>query len=269
MEIFQRVRTKEHGNKVKGKQLAVYISRTSVVATEVLRSNREVLRKEHTRFHEATPGGYKAELEHFFDQLGWSDDYSEYSLAWGSPSQAVVPLSIYNDSHPKAIYQLLFGDHQDDAATDFNRLMELSLVVVYEIPDWVKSFFVKRFPHIEIKHENAFFLRGTFQGATFSKSLHFTVLDDYFSIALIERDELLFSNTYAYQTVEDILYHLMYVMDQNNWRKAAIKAGSYFYTEEQREKAMAVIEMIKQHQLLKQADFDSPQEAIKLQPLCV
>ncbi len=269
MEIFQRVRTKEHGNKVKGKQLAVYISRTSVVATEVLRSNREVLRKGHTHFHEATPGGYKAELEQFFEQLGWSDDYSEYSLAWGSPSQAVLPLSIYNDSHPKAIYQLLFGDHQDDAATDFNRLMELSLVVVYEIPDWVKSFFVKRFPHIEIKHENAFFLRGTFQGSTFSKSLHFTVHDDYFSIALIEHDELLFANTYAYQTVEDILYHLMYVLDQNNWRKASIKASSYFYTEEQRERALAVIKMIEQHQLLKQTDFDSPQEAIKLQPLCV
>ncbi|MGM0480036.1 MAG: DUF3822 family protein [Bacteroidota bacterium] len=254
---------------MKGKQLAVYISRTSVVATEVLRSSQEVLREAHIRFHEATPGGYKAELQQFFDQLEWGSDYSEFSLAWASNSQAVVPLSIYNDSHPKAIHQLLFGKNEDDATTDFNRLMELNLVIVYEIPDWVKSFFVKRFPHIEIKHENAFFLRATFQGSTFSKGLHFTVHDDYFSIALVERDELLFANTFAYQTVEDILYHLMYVLDQKNWRNASVRASSYFYTAEQRENAEAVIDLIQRHQLLKQMDFADPRQAIKLQPLCV
>src|SRR5690554_7703273 len=83
------------------------------------------------------------------------DDYEEYTMAWGTQKQTLVPLSVFNESSARSIFQLMFGEGTDENMIDFNRLMELSMVSVFEIPDWVKSFFIIRFPQIVFKHEHA------------------------------------------------------------------------------------------------------------------
>lgn len=147
-------------------QLVIHISRTSVQIAEVFRSNQEIIRQFEFELLENSPEGYKKKLQTIFDQLDLKEEYAEYSMAWATPNQTLIPMGVFNESSSEAIFNLMFGGEIDPKTVDFNRLMELGMVSVYEIPDWVKDFFIRRFPHIIFKHEHAMTLRALFQKKT-------------------------------------------------------------------------------------------------------
>ncbi len=252
-----------------GTQLTIHISRTSVHVAEVLRSSKEIIRAESTTLHESNPTAYKEKLSSFFDQQNFDKDYEEVTVAWSTNLQALIPLRVYNDSDPKAIHQLLFGNAGDDRSIDFNRLMELSMVSVFEIPDWVKSFFVIKYPRVTIKHEHAMMLRATFQSSVFDRAIHISLCDDYMNIFLVHHNELKFSNAFEYQTTDDILYHAMYVMEQEGWKDENIKLAAYYLSNDQKDVLndfKQKLTVMKSSDQLKVEEFTN---SLTIQPLCV
>lgn len=269
MVISLRIQKKEPGNKVSNTQLTIHISRTSVHVAEVLRSNQEIVRSSNLELHESTPAQYRSALKDFFNTNGFDKEYDEVSAAWSTAQNALIPLRVYNDTDPKSLYKLLFGNKIDQKTIDFNRLMELSIVSVFEIPDWVKSFFVINYPHITIKHEQALVLRAVFQASTFHKSIHISLCDDYMNIFLVHHNELKFSNAFEYQTVDDILYYSMYVLEQEGWKDQSAKLHGYFVGDQKRQ---LLEEFEKKMKRLKSAENISIQpftNSLTLQPLCV
>lgn len=140
-------------------QLVIHISRTSVQIAEVFCSNQEIIRQFEFELLENSHEGYKKKLQTIFDELDLKEEYAEYTMAWATPKQTLIPLSVFNESSAESIFNLMFNGEIDVKTIDFNRLMELNMVSVYEIPDWVKSFFIRRFPHIIFKHEHAMTLK--------------------------------------------------------------------------------------------------------------
>jgi len=267
--IYLLTLIKELGNKVSDTQLTIHISRTSVHVAEVLRSNQEIIRSESLELHESTPEQYKSKLGEFFTSNNFDKDYSEVSAAWSSSQNALVPLRVYNDTDSKSIHKFIFGDVLDHKTIDFNRLMELSMVSVFEIPDWVKSFFVIKYPRITIKHEHAITLRAVFQTSTFDPAIHISLSDEYMNIFLVHHNELKFSNTFEYQTADDILYYSMYVLDQQGWKDEKIKVFGYFAGESHMKILTEVEEKLK-HVRLKEKTLVQPfSNSLKFQPLCV
>lgn len=269
MVTFLRIQIKEPGNNVSNTQLTIHISRTSVHVAEVLRSTRKIVRSNSLELHESTPAQYRSTLTDFFNSNGFDKEYDEVSAAWSTAHNALIPLRVYNDTDPKSLYSLLFGHEIDQKTIDFNRLMELSIVSVFEMPDWVKSFFVIKYPRITIKHEQALVLRAVFQTSTFGKAIHISLCDDYMNVFLVHYDELKFSNTFEYQTVDDMLYYSMYVLEQQEWKDESVKLYSYFVSDQKRE---LLDEFEKKLKLIKSAENISVQPIINsltLQPLCV
>lgn len=250
-------------------QLTIHISRTSVHVAEVLLSNQEIIRSESLALHESTPAEYKSKLGEFFAEHKFDKEYDEVSAAWSTPHNALVPLRVYNDTDPKSLYTLLFGEDLDQKTIDFNRLMELSMVAVFEIPDWVKSFFVTRYPRIAIKHEHALTIRAIFQSSAFDKGIHIVLCDEYMNIFLVQHNELKFSNSFEYQTAEDVLYYAMYVLKQQKWTDEKIKLFGYF-TGEGGAKILrdfeAKLKLVRDKEKTNIQPFTN---ILKLQPLCV
>lgn len=250
-------------------QLTIHISRTSVHVAEVLRSNQEIIRTESLDLHESTPAQYKSKLGEFFVSNNFNKDYDEVTAAWSTPHNALVPLRVYNDTDPKSLYKLLFGEELDLKTIDFNRLMELSMVSVFEIPDWVKSFFVIRYPRITIKHEHALTIRAIFQSSTFDKSIHISLCDDYMNIFLIHHNELKFSNSFEYQTADDILYYSMYVLEQQDWKDEKVKVFGHFVGEDNYKLLTDFEVKLKLVRAKDKTDLQPFSNSLKLQPLCV
>lgn len=251
-------------------QLAIHISRTSVHVAEVLRSQQEIVQEHHFDLLESSPEAYRKKLSEIFDSLtSLKEEYSEYSLAWSSPKQTLVPLSVYNDSSAKSIFQLMFGKEVNENTIDFNRLMELSLVNVFEIPDWIKSFFIIKYPQVVIKHEHGMLLRALFQKGAFKLKIVVSFNDEYVNIVIVHKNELKFSNNFEYQSVEDVLYHLMFVTEQEGIKEEAGDLVFFFTHKVTQQKAEQLQELLQKHQLLNQFHIQPMENVLKIQTLCV
>ena len=250
-------------------QLTINISRTSVQVAEVLRSSQEVVSSNFMRFKGANPISYKEELKSFFESLSLKEEYEEYTMAWCSIKYALVPMRVFNDSTPPKIMELLFGDSIEKEDSDFNRLAELNIVDVYEIPDWVKSFFIIKFPQLIFKHEHAMTLRALFQGSTYKLKTIVSVYDDYMNVSIIQKNELKFSNAFEYHNAEDIVYHLMFVIEQKGFKEEKGEIQFYFQNKESQEFANKAIELLKETQMIKSHTIIESENSAKLQLLCV
>jgi len=197
---------------VSGTQLTFILSGTSVSYAEVLRSSQSVVRKETHHFTSTREAEIKDELKDFIAGLNLNSDYQEYSLAWCSPNFALFPSAVFSDSTPAALAQLVFGDAIEKNNIDFNRISELSMVNVYEIPLWVKSFFIIKFPQILIQHEETMNVRALFQGEVFKLKIVVGIFDNYFSLNIIDKTDLVFANSYGYTSVEDIVYYTQFAL---------------------------------------------------------
>lgn len=250
-------------------QLTIHISRTSVHVAEVLRSNQEIIRQYSFELLENTPEGYKKKLKEIFDDLNLRNDYVEYTMAWGTEKQCLVPLSVFNESSAKSVFQLMFGEGTDEKMIDFNRLMELSMVSVFEIPDWVKSFFIMKFPQLVFKHEHAMTLRALFQKNTFKRKITVSFSDEYMNISIISKNELTFSNSFEFQTPEDILYHLLFVIEQEGLTNEEGEINFLYVDDKTKQKAEATQKLLEGLKTLKKLNINSIESVLKLQTLCV
>lgn len=250
-------------------QLVIHISRTSVQIAEVFLSNQEIIHQFEFELLENSPEGYKKKLQTIFDELDLKEEYAEYSMAWATPNQTLVPIGVFTESSSEAIFKLMFGEEIDTKTIDYNRLMELGMVSIYEIPDWVKYFFIRRFPHIIFKHEHAMTLRALFQKKTFKKYIVIGFCDNYMNISVINKNDLIFSNSFEFQTVEDIIYHLLFVVEREELTNEEGTINFLYIDKNTKSRAEEVKRQLIQLRPFKNIEVDSIDSKLKLQTLCV
>ncbi len=142
----------------------------------------------------------------------YSTDFDEVTLSWSSDKTTLVPNSIFSESSPQAIFELCYGKNEADV--DYNRISELSVVNVYEIPEWIKRFFVIKFPKINIQHEGSMVLRKVLNENAFKLKCSIIIYRNHFQFIISKHNELTFYSNFEYQAPEDIIYHVMFVLQQ-------------------------------------------------------
>ena len=157
----------------------------------------------------------KEQIQQFLESKDLiNSEYDDYSLSWSSKLSTLVPMNIFGVSSASEIFQTCFTKEIISNDIDYNRLAELSIVNVYEVPLWVKSYFVIRFPRIIIQHEGSHFLRGIFSNSTFKLGAHIVLHDNYFMLVMVKHNELLFYNQFDYSNEDDVLYYLTFSLKQ-------------------------------------------------------
>ncbi len=201
------------------KQLVVDINRYAVRFVRMVDSHSE---QQFTfLFTDKSDFGYKDQLSAFIDKTDFRTlDWDEFSLSWFSEKTSVLPSAIFSETSPQTIFELAYGSDTDEKDIDFNRLPEFSGVNVYEIPVWVKSFFVTRFPRMVLQHEGTHIIRGLLEGPKFKLKIILSLHENHFILAAVKDSELQYYNSFAYQTVEDIIYHAAHLLQQNQWSEA-------------------------------------------------
>lgn len=251
------------------KQLVVDINRYAVRFTRMVDGKSK---QEFTfLFTDKTDFGYKDQLAVFLDKTDFRTlDWDEYSLSWFSEKTTVLPSNIFSETTPTAVYELAFGKDTPEKDIDFNRLPEFSGVNVYEIPVWVKSFFVTRFPRMVLQHEGTHIIRGLLDGPTFKLRLIISLQENHFILSAVKESELKYFNSFEYQTVEDIIYHTAHLMQQMEWSEADGQLFiAHFLLEENNSAALAkeLFEKVPSFKNLKTEI--SPQLIHEFQLLCV
>lgn len=158
---------------------------------------------------------YKEQIQAFLAAHKLTEkEYDDYSLSWFNPLSTLVPMNIFGSSSAKDIFHACFTKDMVSNDIDYNRISELSVVNVFEIPLWVKSFFVIRYPRIVIQHEGTHFLRGIFSSQTFKTAVHTILHDQHATLIIVKHNKLLFYNTFEVSSEDDVLYYLSFSLQQ-------------------------------------------------------
>ncbi len=175
-------------------------------------------------FEDASEDAHKETLKKAFaDHPFLSDDFDEVTLGWASRQSTLVPNSVFADSDPKSIYKLCYGEGTPSGEVDYNRISELSVVNTFQIPLWIKSFFVIRFPRVVLQHSGSHLLRHAINTNAFRSKVSAVVYTDHFLMSIVKHNELQFYSSFDAGTPEDVIYHLMFVLQQ---KELADETGS-------------------------------------------
>ena len=111
----------------------------------------------------------------------------------------------------------------DFASNDY--IEELEIYNVYLPFVNVNNYLVQRFGSFEYYHSSTILLRKILKTTTNdSKTLFFTNIEtDSFQVIIFKNKNLLYYNDFEYQTKEDILYFLLFVIEQNKEIKSDTK----------------------------------------------
>jgi len=196
-------------------QLVIEIS-DSAVRFACLKGG-EVQSVDFLKFKDKTDIGYKEALDVFVKSKGYREvDYDDYSLSWCTEISSLIPNNVYSETSSEDILRLSYNEVVPQGYLDHNRIPELSIVNVFSIPLWVKSFFVIRFPRIIIQHEGSHLLHGLLNTSTFTLQVSLVLHEDNFNITITNSNDLEFYSYFDYENEDDIIYHLMYCLQQKN-----------------------------------------------------
>lgn len=161
---------------------------------------------------------YKEQLDEFIASSGLKAiDHDEHTISWSSLRTTLIPSNVFGESDSESIFRVCFGASVPVSDIDYNRIPEAGIVNVYEIPMWVKSYFVVRHPRSIIQHESTMLIRSGFSQSSFRLKTVLVPYADHFVLMISNLNKLQFYSVFDYQNAEDILYHLMFTLQQKEF----------------------------------------------------
>jgi hypothetical protein len=195
--------------------LFIELSENAVRFTSILGESTE---KKMFSFKDKIDYKYKEQLDSFFNEAGLKNlDFDEYSISWSGKRSSLIPTNIFAESNAKALFNLCFGSNVAAGDIDYNRIPEQGIVNVFDIPIWVKSFFVIRFPRSVIQHESSHFIRALFMSPSFKLRCALLVYDDFFQLAIVKENNVQFFSLFEYLETDDIIYNFMFTLQQKKY----------------------------------------------------
>lgn len=195
------------------KHLAISLSRDG--ATFISLKDAQIDRQHSISFHSFNVSVVKNQLSEAFSNISFlGEEFDEVTLAWNTNKSTLVPNGIFAETDANAVFTLCFGDSVDSSEIDYNRFWEAGVVNVFEIPTWIKTFFVIKFPRIIIQHMGTHALRGALDSNAFNLKASLIINESYFYLSLIKHNQLQFYSFFDAQSAEDVIYHLLFVLQQ-------------------------------------------------------
>lgn len=199
------------------KHLSVELSEVAVRFTT---SINDVVNHHAFLFKDKKDHSYKEQLEDFIVECGLKNqDFDEQTISWSTIRSTLVPANIFGESNPEKIYRLCFGEETPKDHIDYNRIPEQGIVNLFEIPLWVKSFFVMKYPRSIIQHEGSHVIRGLFSEPSFKLKTTLVIYNDFFLMCIAKENKLQFYTVFDYHFIDDIVYHLMFTLQQKEYLK--------------------------------------------------
>jgi len=138
------------------------------------------------------------------------------NLVFLNSSSCLVAESLFDPNQLEAYFNFHFPI-KENHLVKADKLNNLSAYNVYALPVEIETSFKKMFPEIRVRHysstliENLCYFQKTNQ-ITQNVVLH--VQDKHFEILIFKDSRLLLYNTFPYAAWEDLLYYMLYVLEQ-------------------------------------------------------
>lgn len=212
---FMTLQPIDNKNNMNNKRLSVQIALNglSFLVSDQSGNPISILSKNFER--NQTPEELLIEIENLLPRLQIDEAaFSEIKLIYATPQYSLVPNEVFDET--KAIEYLKFNSKifKNDFVA-FDRIEDHDIVVVYIPFVNVNNYFFEKFGSFEYLHSSSVLTERFFR---FKKEesprmfLHFN--QHHFDCLIFREDQLLFCNSFEYQTPEDFLYYTLFTMEQ-------------------------------------------------------
>jgi hypothetical protein len=156
-----------------------------------------------------TDFGYKETFLQLIDALPTDVAYENFSCSYASTNFTLVPSPLFATNKLDKLLQFTQSELIPKGETDYNRLLEWNAVAVYQLPLWIKSVLIVKYPRIVIQHELTHVLRGLQGGAINSTKIEIVLQEAIFLIVIRKGGAIVHATAHVYQAIEDVLFQTL------------------------------------------------------------
>ncbi len=166
-------------------------------------------------FHATGDAELVSILQHLLQQNDFLRIPFRYNfISWVSPQSTLVPIALYKSDQKNSYLQFNHSVSQNaQILTDDLRLSNAKCI--YSIQSELKSFLDKQFPNHRLKHHSGILIESILSRSNKKeKNFNLNIRENHMDIVICE-ESLLFSNSFQFQSSEDLLYFVLFTMEQN------------------------------------------------------
>lgn len=152
-------------------------------------------------------------------------DFEAVVVSYAGARCTLIPVDLFAHTKPIEAFKLNYPEPIDNL--DYNRIPELGVVAVYEMPLWLKSIVVKQFPRSKIVHRSTVLLKGVFDRPTFSPKIHVHIDTDHFYMVITKKSKLDYYNRFDYKELPDLIYYILFVLEQKEYEQKEFELNLY------------------------------------------
>ncbi len=143
--------------------------------------------------------------------------FQKVHCAYYSPQLILIPEAVYDENRIKDYFTFcasLPGNHKLFS----DRMNILNARGIYAVPENLSHFFEKMFPGYHLKHHGTVLAESALAGQKlepWQADAVIHVRNSHFEILLIDKQQLIYYQSFSYQAFDDVLYYLFYTLEQH------------------------------------------------------
>ena len=141
--------------------------------------------------------------------------FAAFHVAYINQRSTLIPNAIFQQDKLALYHQYNFTQQEEDNFL-YDNLINLSAKNIYSIPDFIVNIF-NSIKNVSYNHSSSTLIEAALIHAKKSNALSLIdvhILPETFQVVIIKNQKLELYNSFTYQTSEDFLYYLLFVLDQ-------------------------------------------------------
>ena len=206
-------------NKAKGYQLYIELSTNGLKQTIFNVENSTFIGFEEYRFSDVyNDYSLVAPLKEILTSNPlYKNEFKAINVALVNNRSTLIPNAIFKADKLESFHQFNFTKQEEDQFY-YDQLINLSAQNIYSIPDFITEVF-SSLKNVNFKHFSSSLIEASLINAKNQKALSLIqvhVLPTTFQVIAIKNQKLELYNSFVYQSSEDFIYYLLFVLDQLN-----------------------------------------------------
>jgi len=159
----------------------------------------------------------------------YKNEFKAIYIAVVNNRSTLVPNAIFKPEKLENFHHFNFTKQEEDQFFS-DQIINLSAHNIYSIPDFITDIF-SSLKHVNFKHFSSALIESSLLEAKKQKALsvlHVHILPSSFQVIAIKNQQLELYNSFIYQSSEDFIYYLLFVLDQlkiNNEEASVLLTG--------------------------------------------
>jgi hypothetical protein len=139
--------------------------------------------------------------------------FKSVSCVFPSQKSTLIPSPLFNEPEIRT-YLALHSEVSADDELYSNALVSAPIRNCFTIPKQWREVIIEYFPNAKLLHLGTTLIEAAIQSNAQNNQLLIHFQGGQFDIVVTNNQSLLFHNSFNYQTSEDVIYYLLYVMEQ-------------------------------------------------------